>query len=63
MRLTLAETPSSGVPEVAASCSQAGLSVEGQEQKPTHKTFSPKFVLPYKKCRGKDGTETEGTAN
>jgi hypothetical protein len=32
--------------EVAYSCSQEGLVVEGREHNPTQKTFIPKFVLP-----------------
>jgi hypothetical protein len=38
--------------EVATSCIQAGLPVEGRGHQPTHKTFfNPKFVL-LTKCAG-----------
>jgi hypothetical protein len=33
-------------PEVATSCSQAGLPVEVKGYQPTYKTFDLKFVLP-----------------
>jgi hypothetical protein len=32
--------------EVATSCNDVGLSVEGGEHQPTHKIFNSKFVLP-----------------
>jgi hypothetical protein len=37
--------------EVATSCSQSRLLVEGWGQQHTHKTFNPKFVLPTR-CTG-----------
>jgi hypothetical protein len=33
---------------VATSCSQVGLTVEGERHQPTHKTFNPNCVLPIK---------------
>ena len=47
-------------PELAISCSQARLPLEGLE--PSHKTFNPKFVLPIKTCKCKEA-EIEGMAN
>jgi hypothetical protein len=37
--------------EVATSCSQAGLLVEGGGLQSNHKTLNPKFVLPTR-CAG-----------
>lgn len=52
--VTLVETPSlrNMEPEVAISCSQAGLPVDGGGYQPTHKTFIPKSC---KMCKNKDG--------
>jgi hypothetical protein len=33
-------------PEVATSCSQAGLSMERSEHPTSYKAFDPKFILP-----------------
>jgi hypothetical protein len=46
--VTLAEIPTSEYveTEMATSCSQAALSVEGGAHQPIHKTFNLKFVLP-----------------
>ena len=52
--MTLVGTPIKGGdmdPEVATSCSQAGITVEEQGQQSTHKTFYLKCVLPTK-CTG-----------
>lgn len=43
--MTVAETPSSSVIEVATAYSQAGLPVEKYEQQPTTKTLDPKCGL------------------
>ena len=52
-RVALVETPSlrNMESEVATSCSQAGLPVEGGGYQPTHKTYNPKFALPAKCAR------------
>lgn len=38
-------------PELAISCNQAGLPVEGLGHQPSHKTLDPQFVLPTR-CAG-----------
>jgi hypothetical protein len=69
--VTLAtETPTSGwwgniKTEVATSCSRGvgRILVKTGRHQPTHKTFNPKFVLPARCMRIKDGKEIEGTAS
>ena len=50
-------------PEEATSCSQAGTPVALQRHQQSHKTFSPKFILPTRNAGMGDGADTEEIAS
>ena len=58
------KTPGSGILEfeLAISCSQAGLPMEGGRDQLPQK-LQPQFFPAYKMCMYKDGAWTEATAN
>jgi hypothetical protein len=62
MGVILAETSISREYEVSTSYSQARLQRKEENINPSTK-LQPQICLAYKMCRGKDGAETEGTAN
>ena len=63
--MTLAKTPSDGgmESEIAISCKQIRLPVEGLGHQWSHRTLEPQFFLPERSTGVKDEPEIKGMAN